>query len=80
MGGRNLHLAKEGLILADTPAAKGATPKDLDSYLTVPQGARPDCVINYKNKVRVVACALALVRQWPLASMPLCVARLPRRV
>jgi hypothetical protein len=31
----------------------GATPADLDSYLTVPQGSRPDCVINYKNKVRV---------------------------
>jgi hypothetical protein len=33
VGGRNLHLAKEGLILADTPAAKGATPKDLAKRL-----------------------------------------------
>ena len=31
----------------------GAKPKDLDSYLTVPQSdpAKPDCVINYKRKV-----------------------------
>jgi len=31
----------------------GSRPKDLDSYLTVPHSdpAKPDCVINYKNKI-----------------------------
>ena len=49
MGGRNLHLAKEGLILADTPAAKGATPKDLAKRLRDWQviSVNMECICNF---------------------------------
>jgi len=65
---KNCDITSQGLQLGDVALSPvlnpgdsrivlewGAKPKDLDSYLTVPQGARPDCVINYKNKVRVGA-------------------------
>jgi len=60
------HVTNKGLTLGDVALSPvlnpgdtrivltwGATPKDLDSYLTVPHSdpAKPDCVINYKNKV-----------------------------
>jgi hypothetical protein len=60
---KNCDITSQGLQLGDVALSPvlnpgdsrvvlewGAKPKDLDSYLTVPQGARPDCVINYKNK------------------------------
>lgn len=69
--------AREGLELGDIAMSPvlnpgdsrivlnwGSRPKDLDSYLTVPHSdpAKPDCVINYKNKVRVIVIVRLVLR------------------